>query len=45
MSETMNRCEDSCIEAGNFEKAIYYKWVRVDMDQRNVSILESVRIC
>jgi hypothetical protein len=44
MSETMNRCEDSCIEAGNIEKALYYKWLRIDSDQRNLEFLEQARI-
>jgi hypothetical protein len=44
MSETMNVCEDRCIESGDFAKALYYKWVRMDLNQRNVSLLEVVRV-
>jgi len=44
MSETMNVCEDRCIEAGNFDKALYYKWLSVDLWQRNVSLLEIARV-
>lgn len=44
MTETATQCEDLCIEAGNIEKAIYYKWLRVDLLQRNVSLLENAKV-
>jgi hypothetical protein len=44
MAETTNTCEDRCIEAGNLEKAIYYKWLRVDLWQRGVTLIESAKI-
>jgi hypothetical protein len=44
MNETMERCEDSCIVAQNMERAMYYKWLQVDGLQRNLSVLEVVRI-
>ncbi len=44
MPETTYRCEDRCIETGNLEKALYYKWLRVDLWQRNVTLIESAQI-
>jgi hypothetical protein len=38
MIETMDHCEDSCIRAGNLEKAMFYKWARLDQMQRNAEI-------
>ena len=44
MAETATKCEDRCIEAGNFEKAMYYKWLRIDLLQRDITILENAKI-
>jgi hypothetical protein len=29
MIESTERCEDKCIDAANWDKAMYYKWLRV----------------
>ncbi len=44
MADTATKCADRCIEAGNVEKAIYYKWLRVDLLQRDITILENAKI-
>ena len=44
MNEITNRCTDRCIEDGNLEKALYYKWLRVDAIQRDLGSLEGVKI-
>jgi len=44
MPETTTKCVDSCITAGNVEKAMYYKWLSLDQSQRNMDFLEVVKI-